>query len=64
MESESDVGRLEYGYQLDANDRSQWASRYCDIPSFEYNQCLDLGGYRGQWDHLYFSRDESLYRHG
>ena len=64
MEPESHVRRLEYGCQLDANGRSQWASRYCDVRSLEYDQRLDLRGYRGQWDHLYFSRDESLYRHG
>ena len=32
MESESDVGRLEYSYQLDANDHSQWANRFRDFP--------------------------------
>ena len=63
MESESHVRRLEYNYQLDANDCSQWDSGHGNIRSFEYDQYLDFERHRGQWHHLHLSRHESLYRH-
>ena len=63
MGPQSHLGRLEYGCQLDANDCSQWASGYCDVRSFEYDQCLHLGEYRGQRHYIYPGRDEYLYYH-